>query len=404
MSPNCRPAASALSPGTTSCTSTPSPGSSFKAGRNSSGTAATRTPSCPRRGNASCAAATPATATSAAQAAPCDAARHGAGRRGALAAVAPVPARQTLLPEPVVAERLVAAPTTVALGEPAAHSASRRRGSSTRRRTGGPRRLGGPRRCRYRPPRASRDPVPRRSGRSSTLRASLVSLYSVACPSASLRLALARCSRCSAPGRRPRRRAVPAATRGRTGDAAPGGGAFDRFGAEAMPIVAPVNARGDIAFFATLSRAGVDEGFFLSSRGRVTAVASEGDRVAGRGPPVRLRQASGARRSATTARSCSPRPSRGGARSRASSPRRTAVSGRWRSAAPPSPAFPRASWPRSTRPTINAKGDVAFLATVRRGRENLEAILLSTRGQLKKIVAQGDPAPAGGAFAAFGPP
>jgi hypothetical protein len=55
-------------------------------------------------------------------------------------------------------------------------------------------------------------------------------------------------------------------------------------------------------------------------------------------------------------------------------------------------------------PAVNAKGDVAFLATVRRGRENLEAVLVSTRGQLQKIVAQGDPAPAGGAFAGFGPP
>ena len=55
-------------------------------------------------------------------------------------------------------------------------------------------------------------------------------------------------------------------------------------------------------------------------------------------------------------------------------------------------------------PAINAKGDIAFLATVRRGRETVEALLLSTRGRLQKIVAQGDAAPAGGTFAAFGPP
>src|SRR5207244_838517 len=55
-------------------------------------------------------------------------------------------------------------------------------------------------------------------------------------------------------------------------------------------------------------------------------------------------------------------------------------------------------------PAINARGDVAFLATVRRGRESTEALLLATRGQLQKIVAQGDPAPAGGTFAGFGPP
>ena len=61
-----------------------------------------------------------------------------------------------------------------------------------------------------------------------------------------------------------------------TGDPAPGGGVFDRFGAESMPIVAPVNARGDVAFFSTLGRAGADEGFFLWSRGRITAVARSG--------------------------------------------------------------------------------------------------------------------------------
>jgi hypothetical protein len=55
-------------------------------------------------------------------------------------------------------------------------------------------------------------------------------------------------------------------------------------------------------------------------------------------------------------------------------------------------------------PVINARGEIAFLATVRRGRESMEALLLSTRGQLQKIVAQGDPAPAGGTFAGFGPP
>ena len=65
-----------------------------------------------------------------------------------------------------------------------------------------------------------------------------------------------------------------------TGEAAPGGGVFDRFGAEATPIVAPVNARGDVAFFATIARGDSGEGLFRWSRGRVVAVAREGDRVA----------------------------------------------------------------------------------------------------------------------------
>src|SRR5262249_11151121 len=49
-------------------------------------------------------------------------------------------------------------------------------------------------------------------------------------------------------------------------------------------------------------------------------------------------------------------------------------------------------------------GDAAFLATVRRGRETVEAIYLKATGRLRKVVAQDDPAPAGGSFSGFGPP
>src|SRR6266436_2339528 len=40
----------------------------------------------------------------------------------------------------------------------------------------------------------------------------------------------------------------------------------------------------------------------------------------------------------------------------------------------------------------------------RRGCESTEAMVASRGGVLHKVVAQGDPAPAGGTFAAFGPP
>ena len=63
-------------------------------------------------------------------------------------------------------------------------------------------------------------------------------------------------------------------------------------------------------------------------------------------------------------------------------------------------------------PALNDRGDVAFMATVRRGRETVEAIYhvaggrprAAPTGKLTKVVAQGDPAPAGGVFAGFGPP
>ncbi len=188
-----------------------------------------------------------------------------------------------------------------------------------------------------------------------------------------------------------------------TGDAAPSGGTFDRFGAESMPIVAPVNARGDVAFFATLSRGGADEGLFLWSRGRLTAVAREGDRVAGIGRlsgfgkhPIPALSDDGT--VVFAAAITGGRAVEGLFAAQNGRVRPIAVSG---AAAPGVTSGVLASL---DAPAVNAKGDVAFLATVRRGRENLEAVLVSTRGQLQKIVAQGDPAPAGGAFAGFGPP
>jgi hypothetical protein len=188
-----------------------------------------------------------------------------------------------------------------------------------------------------------------------------------------------------------------------TGDPAPGGGVFDRFGTESMPIVAPVNARGDVAFFSALGRAGTDEGFFLWSRGRTTAVAREGDRVPGVGrlSGFGKHPAPGLGDDGTVVFAAAI------AEGRAVEGIFAAQGGRLRAVALSGAAAPGIAsgvLAALDAPTINAKGDIAFLATVRRGRETLEALVLSTRGRLQKIVIQGDPAPAGGTFAAFGPP
>src|SRR5919108_677945 len=76
------------------------------------------------------------------------------------------------------------------------------------------------------------------------------------------------------------------------GDPAPGGGTFEHFGVEALPIVAPVNTKGQVAFFATLLRSTASEAFFLAGKSRTIRVVAEGDRApaggtfAGFGPPV----------------------------------------------------------------------------------------------------------------------
>jgi hypothetical protein len=188
-----------------------------------------------------------------------------------------------------------------------------------------------------------------------------------------------------------------------SGEPAPGGGIFDRFTAEAMPIVAPVNARGDVVFFATLARGSTDEGLFLSSRGRLTIVAREGEKVPGVGRlsgfgkhPVPALSDDGT--VAFVAAIAGGRAVEGLFAARNGRIRPIALSG---SGAPGVASGVVASL---DAPAINARGDIAFLASIRRGRETIEAVLLSRGGRLQKIVAQGDPAPAGGAFAGFGPP
>src|ERR1700680_1240361 len=60
----------------------------------------------------------------------------------------------------------------------------------------------------------------------------------------------------------------------RSGLAAPGGGRFDRFDVTSQPIVAPVNARGQVAFYATVLRSPAREGIFLADSGRISKVAA----------------------------------------------------------------------------------------------------------------------------------
>ena len=80
----------------------------------------------------------------------------------------------------------------------------------------------------------------------------------------------------------------------RSGLPAPGGGRFDRFDVTAQPIVAPVNARGQVAFYATVLRAPAREGIFLAEGGRVTKVAAFGDAVPGGGTLAEFAGASAA--------------------------------------------------------------------------------------------------------------
>ena len=83
--------------------------------------------------------------------------------------------------------------------------------------------------------------------------------------------------------------AVPAYATGtlraviQSGAPAPDGGRFDRFDVTAHPIAAPVNAHGQVAFYATVLHGPAREGIFLADAGQVTKVAAFGDSLPGGG-------------------------------------------------------------------------------------------------------------------------
>ena len=187
------------------------------------------------------------------------------------------------------------------------------------------------------------------------------------------------------------------------GQPAPGGGRFEHVSVEAQPVLAPVNRRGQVAFFATLLRGPAGEGLFVTTGGRIRKIAVEGDSAPGGGtlsgfakhPIPSLNDAGTIAFAAAVS---------GG---RTVEGVFVASGGRLRAVALAGEAAPgvaAGTLAALDAPVLNNRGDVAFLATVRRGRESLEAIYVKARGRLRKVVLQGDPAPAGGSFAGFGVP
>jgi len=187
------------------------------------------------------------------------------------------------------------------------------------------------------------------------------------------------------------------------GQAAPGGGTFERFSVESQPVIAPPNARGDVAFFASLLRGAGAEGLFLTGARGIVKVAAEGDQAPGGGSlsgfgrhPIPSVNAEG--NVVFAAAVSKGRTVEGIFESSRGTLRAVTVAGQ------PAPGIPSGTFASLDFPALNDRGDVAFLATVRRGRETVEAIHLRSGGRVRKIVSQEDPAPAGGTFAAFGAP
>jgi hypothetical protein len=187
------------------------------------------------------------------------------------------------------------------------------------------------------------------------------------------------------------------------GDPAPGGGSFAGFTVESQPIFVPANGRGEVAFFATLLRGHGSEGIFVASRGGIRKVALEGDAVPrvgtltgfGKHPIPALNESGDVAFAAAVSGGKAVEGIFLWSRGRVQP---LVITGG------PIPGIAGGTLAAIESPAMNDRGDVVFLATVRRGRESVEAIYARMGGKLRKIVAQGDPAPAGGTFAGFGAP
>jgi hypothetical protein len=152
----------------------------------------------------------------------------------------------------------------------------------------------------------------------------------------------------------------------RSGLAAPGGGRFDRFDVTAQPIVAPVNARGQVAFYATVLHAPAREGIFLAAAGHVTKVAAFGDAVSGGGTlsefaehPLPALNAAG--HVAFVAHIAGGRATEGAFLAGADGPQAIALAG------DDAPGVPTGVLVGFDGPALNDNDELAFVATVRRG-------------------------------------
>jgi hypothetical protein len=188
-----------------------------------------------------------------------------------------------------------------------------------------------------------------------------------------------------------------------SGQAAPGGGSFDRFDVGSQPIVAPVNSRGQVAFYASVARAKAAEGIFLATVSGITKAAAVGDTVPGGGvlsefarhPLPALNDAGKIAFGASVA----------GAR--ATEGIFLAAEGRLKVIAlsgTDAPSVRNGTFVEFDTPVLNNRDEIAFVGTVRRGRETLQVLYLYSGGVLRKLVASGDPAPRGGTFDRFGLP
>jgi hypothetical protein len=175
----------------------------------------------------------------------------------------------------------------------------------------------------------------------------------------------------------------------RSGMPAPGGGRFDRFDVTAQPIVAPVNARGQVAFYATVLHGLAREGIFLAEAGHVTKVAAFGDAMPGGGTlaefathPLPTLNAAG--HVAFRAEIAGGRATEGVFLSGEDGLRVIALAG------DDAPGVPAGVLVSFDTPALNDNDEMAFVANVRRGRDVLDVLYFWNGRRLQRLVAEGE--------------
>jgi hypothetical protein len=175
----------------------------------------------------------------------------------------------------------------------------------------------------------------------------------------------------------------------RSGVAAPGGGRFDRFDVTSQPIVAPVNARGQVAFYATVLHAPAREGIFLVQAGHVTKLAAFGDDLPGGGTLAELGahplpSLNNAGHVAFDAQIAGGHATEGVFIAGADGLRAIALAG------DDAPGVPAGVLVGFNAPALNDNDELAFVANVRRGRDTLDVLYFWNGQRLQRLVAEGD--------------
>src|SRR6516225_6472913 len=172
----------------------------------------------------------------------------------------------------------------------------------------------------------------------------------------------------------------------RSGLAAPGG-RFDRFDVTSQPIVAPVNARGQVAFYATVLRAPAREGIFLAEAGHVTKVAAFGDNLPGGGTLAEfgvhpLPSLNMAGHVAFGAQIAGGRATEGVILAGADGLQAVALAG------DDAPGVPAGVLVGFDAPALNDNDELAFVANVRRGRDVLDVLYYWNGRRLQRLAAE----------------